>query len=134
MTAVITFLAGLSITCVVSLAVVRFLRPSLHRILVDLCGSEDRAGFWTAFSAVTLVLVPIIGAMLRRPEIASDADALFELSAQLELAFLGLVGATLAIGFVISRFIPRPVRGGANTASRIDAASAPPAGSAQPAG
>ena len=104
---IVVYLTGILLAGAVALAVVRFLRQPLHRILVDLCGTEDRAAFWTAFSAVTLVLVPLVGAMMHRPRVSTDWDMLFEIAVQLRFAFVGLVFATMALGFVISRFIPR---------------------------
>src|SRR5712691_10475000 len=52
----------------VSLIVVAYLRRPLKAILADLCGTAERARFWSAFSNVTLVLVPLIFVMQYRPE------------------------------------------------------------------
>ncbi|MCB9896412.1 MAG: hypothetical protein H6825_00275 [Planctomycetes bacterium] len=104
---VLVYLTGIALAGGVAFAVVRSLQPSLQRLLVDLCGTDDRARFWTAFSGVMLVLVPLIGAMMHRPTLTSDWDALFDLTLQLRLALIGLVAATLCLGLVLSRFIPR---------------------------
>ena len=63
-----SFLVGIGVTFIASLAIVLYLRPHLTKILIDLCGAEQRAGFWTAFSNVTLILVPLIFALFSRPE------------------------------------------------------------------
>jgi hypothetical protein len=54
MSPVAVFLVGILITAVSSCAVVWYLKPSLQGILVDLCGTAERAAFWTAFSNVTI--------------------------------------------------------------------------------
>jgi len=54
MTPVTVFLVGILITAATSAAVVWYLKPSLQGILIDLCGTPERAAFWTAFSNVTI--------------------------------------------------------------------------------
>ena len=102
-----TFLIGLGITLAVSILVVAYLRRHVTKILIDLCQTEDRAAFWTAFSNVTLVLVPLICAMFHRPSIANDSPSFFEISTQLKWALIGLIGSVVILGLVIARFIPR---------------------------
>ncbi|MHC4846192.1 MAG: hypothetical protein ACYTCU_08525 [Planctomycetota bacterium] len=101
------FLTGLGNTLVITLGVVAYLRPHLRRILVGLCGTESRADFWTAFSNVTLILVPLVAALFRRPELDDQSAVFFEISAQLKSALIGLIAAVVLLGLVISRFIPR---------------------------
>ena len=102
-----TFLTGLGATLVVTLVVVIYLRPNLRKILIDLCGTQERGEFWTAFSNVTLVLIPLICAMFSPPRSDADASVLFEISGQLRWALIGLVGTVVMLGVVLSRFIPR---------------------------
>ncbi len=102
---VTTFLAGVGATAAIALAVVVYLRPSLNKILADLCGTQDRANFWSAFSSVTLVLVPAIFALHFRPEAGEPQSVIFELSTQLEWALMGLVCTMVALGFVLANFI-----------------------------
>ena len=107
MTAVTVFLADLGITSGVSLIVVAYLRRPLKAILADLCGTAERAKFWSAFSNVNLVLVSLIFVMLYRPEVGQDTTAVFEMGTQLKWALVGLVVWVVTLGIVISRFIPR---------------------------
>lgn len=102
-----TFLIGVGMTLAVSVIVVAYLRRHLTKILIDVCERESRAAFWTAFSNVTLVLVPLICAMFHRPAIANDSSSFFEISAQLKWALIGLIGSVVILGLVIARFIPR---------------------------
>ena len=69
MTAVTVFLADVGIASGVSLLVVAYLRRPLKAVLADLCGTVERAKFWSAFSNATLVLVPLIFVLQYRPEL-----------------------------------------------------------------
>jgi ABC-type antimicrobial peptide transport system permease subunit len=101
------FLSGLGLTLFAAFVVVAYLMPHLKRILVDLCGTGDRASFWTAFSNVALILVPTIFAMHYRPGQGGDVPLVFEMSTQLEWALIGLVVTVITLGIVIGMFIPR---------------------------
>ena len=111
------FLAGAGTTVAVSFAAVVYLRPHLKRVLVDLCGTEDRAGFWTAFSNVTLILMPLIFAMQYRPETGPATSAALEVGTELKWALMGLVASVLVLGLVLSMFIPRRANQAVNTRS-----------------
>ncbi len=102
MNASTVFLTGLTITLVSAFLVVLYLRSRLDPILVDLCGTPERARFWTAFSNVALILVPMIRALGYRP---GAGLPLMELADQFEQALIGLVGTVLALGFVLTLFI-----------------------------
>ena len=106
----ITFLAGVGTTATIALAVVIYLGPSLNKLLADLCGAQERANFWSAFSSVTLVLVPLIFALQCRPEAGQPLSAVFELSKQMEWALIGLVCTVVVLGFVLGQFIPAAAR------------------------
>jgi hypothetical protein len=101
------FVSGLIVTMATSALTLAYLRHSLRRILVDLCGTEDRAAFWLAFSSVTLFPIPVLFALHRHPASGSFAEAVFGIGDQLEAALLGLVVSVVALGLVLSRFIPR---------------------------
>ena len=101
------FASGLVVTIAVSALTLAYLRRPLLRILVDLCGTEDRAGFWLAFSNVTLTLVPLIFALNYRPE---NQPLIFAISSQLERALVGLTGSVVVLGLVLSRFISRRIQ------------------------
>jgi hypothetical protein len=107
MSAAAVFLIGLSITLVSVLLVVIYLRTHLKAILIDLCGTAERAEFWTAFSNITLTLVPLIFALHYRPEGGSQPSVLFAVCAQLEQALIGLTCSVFGLGFVIANFIRR---------------------------
>ncbi len=116
------FLIGVLLTVVSCFVVVLYLRAHLRRILTDLCGTAERAGFWMAFSNVTLVLVPAVVAMHFRPALLHGQSSLFEIADQLKWSLVGLIGAVLILGIVISRFIRD-----AETQNRILTAAGMPA-------
>ncbi len=110
MSEVMSFVIGMGVTLLISMLVVVYLRPHLRRILLDLCETEDRANFWTAFTTVTVVLSPLICAMFHRPAGGGDSAAFFDISTQLRWALVGLIGSVIALGAVIARFIPTSPR------------------------
>jgi len=108
MTNVTVFVVGVGSTGLAALCAVTYLTPSLRKVLTDLCGTAERANFWTAFSNLALLLMPLIFALHQIPEGNPEAPLVFQLSRQLEWAFVGLVATVVMVGLVISRFIPRP--------------------------
>jgi multisubunit Na+/H+ antiporter MnhB subunit len=106
------FIAGLSITVCIVLFALLYLRRPLELILTNLCGNADRARFWTAFSNVTLFLVPIVFALNHQPDATDKQAAVFMISSQIECALIGLVISVVVLGFILSRYIPRanPIR------------------------
>ena len=110
MNEVLSFSIGLGVTLLMSILVVVYLRPPLRRILIDLCETEDRADFWTAFTHVTVVLFPLLCAMFHRPTGSGGTAAFFDVSTQLRWALIGLIGSIIVIGAVIARFIPTTTR------------------------
>lgn len=107
MTPSILFLLGLLLTLISAVAIVIYLRGPLHTILVELCGTEERAQFWVSFSNVTITLVPLIFAMQYTPELNAGTTSVLELAAQLKWALAGLLAAVLVLGWVINSFIKR---------------------------
>ena len=101
------FVMGAVGTVLIGIGVVSYLRRPLQKILIELCGNEQRAEFWTAFSAIALGLVPMIFAINCRPSLGSDTVAVFELADQLKWGLIGLIGTLLILGWVIGRTITR---------------------------
>ena len=106
MNANVIFVSGLVITAGVCFAVVRYIRTPLLKILTDICGNAERAGFWVAFTTVILLTVPVIFAMFSRP-VGLPADILFEISDQVQAALIGLVLSVVTVGFALARSIAR---------------------------
>ncbi len=106
MSEVTLFLLGVGGTLAASLVVVLYLRPPLKIILLDLCGTAERANFWAAFSVVTLLLIPLIFALHYQPDPEETLPFVFLLGAQLKWALAGLALAVVVRGMVLSHFIP----------------------------
>ncbi len=91
------FLCGLGATVLASLLVVFYLHSHLRSILIDLCGTVERAKFWAAFTNVAFLLVPLIFALNFSPEFG-PRSAVLQIAAQLKAALIGLVVAVLVVG------------------------------------
>ena len=104
MNPVITFLLEAVLTLVASVFIVGYLRPYLHRILVDLCGTEERAQFWTAFSNILLLGLPILIALTYQPEAKTAEGLFFEMISRLSGNLIGLLIALIATGFFVAFF------------------------------
>jgi hypothetical protein len=123
MNPIVTFLLGVFIVLAGAIAAVIYLRPHLRSILRDLCGTEERADFWTAFSNIILVLTPVIFALSSRPQGENGTATFFDVSSQLQRGLIGLVGAVIVLGIALSQFIPK--------SQKPPAVPAPPASPAQ---
>ena len=104
------FIGGVGIAMAISAGAVVYLRANLRKLLVDICGTEDRANFWTSFTNITLVLVPLIFAIQFRPRPDDSGSPIFQLGSEVEWALIGLVSSVVFMGIVISQFIPRANR------------------------
>ena len=107
MHATTVFALGSLATLAIGAAVVLYLRRPLRNILVELCGNEERAEFWAAFSAVVVGVVPVIFAMACHPAPGPDTPAVFELADQLKWGLIGLTASVLMLGWVVGRSIVR---------------------------
>jgi len=101
------FLIGVGITLMICLVFVIYLKAPLHRILLELCGTRERADFWAAFANAAFVLVPLIFAMQVVPEARPGTSAVLELAAQVKWALIGLLAAVAVVSWVLGRFIAR---------------------------
>jgi hypothetical protein len=107
MTASWLFASGLTATVTISLLVVAYLRQPLKQLLTELCGHENRVAFWTAFSVVTVSLMPAIFALGSWPGADPSTPALLGIAEQVRWGMIGLVLSVIALGWIVSRFIPR---------------------------
>jgi len=107
MSPVIAFGTGLAVTMGVVFLALLYLRSPLQVILTDLCGTVERARFWTTFSNITLFLVPFALALNHQPTAGGTKSLVFEISDQIESAVIGLIISVMVLGMVLSRFILR---------------------------
>lgn len=111
MNAIFSFVIEVTLTIVITALLVRYLRPFLRKILTDLCGTEDRAEFWTVFSSILLIGMPIIFSLNYRPEARDTEELFFEVASKLSGNLGSLLVALIGIGIIVSFFAlvaPRP--------------------------
>lgn len=111
MNTIYLFLMQVALTVILCIVIVGYLRPFLRRVLIDLCGTEDRAHFWTAFSNILLIGLPIIISLNYKPQAGTAEEIFLEVSAKLSGNLAGLLFALIGIGFIVSFFAlvaPRP--------------------------
>jgi hypothetical protein len=107
MSLTMAYLSDVGLVALLSLGLVAYVKEPLRSLLIELCGTKDRASFWLAFSNVALVLTPLIFALGYTPEAGPEKSVIFEMAAQFKYALIGFVAALGAIGLVLFRFIPR---------------------------
>jgi hypothetical protein len=117
MSLTIAFLSDVAFAAITSLGIVVYVKKHLRLLLIELCGTAERANSWLVFSNVTLVLVPVIFALDYKLELGPDKNLVLEMAAQLKYALIGFVITFNALAIVMFRFIPR---------NRINEVSAPP--------
>jgi hypothetical protein len=110
MNSIFFYLLEVAITLAVCTLMFRYLRPFLKTILVDLCGTEERAQFWTVFSHILLIGLPTILALTYEPVARNAEELFFEMARKISGNFGGflfaLVGAGMTVAF-FSLFAPR---------------------------
>jgi uncharacterized membrane protein YhaH (DUF805 family) len=102
-----TFLVDVGLVAVLSVGLVAYVKTHLKALLIELCGTAERASFWLAFSNVTLVLVPLIFALDYKPEFGPDRSFVYEMATQLKHAIIGFVIALISLAVILLRFVPR---------------------------
>lgn len=118
MNTILTFLTQLLITAGLCLALMAYLRPHLKRVLVDLCGTEERAQFWTVFANIMLVALPVIVGLGYAPEFVSLDAAFFEVIGQIKWNLFGFIFSLMCVGLAVGFFAmiaPRPAKNGQET-------------------
>lgn len=111
MNSILVYTIQLIITVLISIVAVIYLRYSLYRVLVDLCGTEDRAKFWIHFATIVLIGIPLTFGMGFNPRETIADKVFFEAAAQIRSNLWGFLMALLGLGAVISFFslvAPKP--------------------------
>jgi hypothetical protein len=106
MSLTIAFLSDIGFAAITSVGIVLYVKKHLRLLLIELCGTAERASFWLAFSNVTLVLVPVIFALDYKLELGPDKNLILEMATQLKYALIGFVITLSALAIVMFRFIP----------------------------
>lgn len=104
MDTIFSFVVEVILTVLISALVVGYLRPFLRKVLTDLCGTEDRAQFWTAFSNILLIGMPVIFALHYTPTAGDPEELFLEVAAKLSGNLAGLLFALIGVGVIVSFF------------------------------
>ena len=113
MNTIISFLIQVSLAVALTSIIVSYIRPYLRKVLVDLCGTEERAQFWTVFSNVLLIGLPGILALNYRPEAATTEELFFEIAGRISGTLAGFLFALVCVGIIVSifaLFAPKPAQ------------------------
>jgi len=106
-----SYLIDLVLTFVIAALLTLALRNALSRVLLDLCGTPERASFWTQFSTIMLIAMPLVIGLGYAPEAESGSVLFFETGRQLGRNLMGYLLALAITGGFISIFAllaPRP--------------------------
>ena len=99
------YLTDVSLGILLCFGLVAYINKPLQALLIELCGTAERARFWLAFSSATLILVPLILVLDYEPKM--DTKAIFQMAAQLKDALVGFVVTLVGIAVVLASFIRR---------------------------
>ena len=94
---------SVSVTAILCVATVAYLRGPMRGILNNRCPSEDRARFWLAFSNIVVVLLPMIF-LLSAYVSGGTAESPFvtELAIQVRWSLLGLFLSVICLAVVVA--------------------------------
>jgi ABC-type branched-subunit amino acid transport system permease subunit len=135
--AILVFGAGLLVVVVTLAALLWMLRPRLRTILVDVLGTEARAGFWVAVASWWIGIVGLLAGSATFGYSSgiggSGGDLLAALLTQLRTFLAGLLGALLVVALLLLRAMRREPEGRGARAVRVDPAAPARLGTRPPA-
>ena len=99
-----SYAINLLVTLAAAILLTRLLRAALRNVLTGLCGTPERAHFWTLFATLMLICMPVIIAMGFTPEESTARMMFFELTRQLRGNLLGYLFALAVVGGFIALF------------------------------
>ena len=111
------FLIQLALPVATGLLVAAYSHTTLHRLLVDLCHTEDQAAFWSRSICLTLVLSPLFLTLMR---LTPQPDA--SLVQVVRTTLTTSVGGVLAALTLVSWMVWRQIRSGDMAAQEVTGA------------
>ena len=137
MRAILVFGAGLLVVVVTLAALLWMLRPRLRTILVDVLGTEARAGFWVAVASWWIGIVGLLAGTATFGYSAgiggTGGDLLAALLTQLRTFLAGLLGALLVVALLLLRAMRREPEDRGTRVVRVEPATPARLGSRPPA-
>ncbi|NIF55093.1 hypothetical protein [Burkholderia sp. Ax-1724] len=115
MTVVLSLIFEWTVPLFAGLFVVRYLKNVLWRVLVDLCGTSERAEFWVRISAVLIAATPLLFVLATsiNPVACSTGDLICSIGLLRRTCIFTLLGMLAAVGgvaVIVGRYIPREAR------------------------
>lgn len=107
----IPYFTQLIITSIICMLLLAYFRPFLKRILVDICGTEDRASFWMAFANILILGIPILYGVGYIPYSYSIENIFFEVVLQIRANLSFFILTIIGVGMAVCLFAlttPRP--------------------------
>ena len=92
--------------CLSTIVTVILTRP-LRRLLVDACGSPERAHFWVVYSDAMIFLAPLVATIVFGKSSDLSGATLSFYKAALGSALFGIFVALTAVGLQVARLVPR---------------------------
>lgn len=111
------FVIEIAICLLASAVTLAALARPLRRLLVDACGTIERANFWVAYSAAMMLIVPLLAVVVLGKSTDSIEPTLAFYKAALGSALLGLFAALAVLGLQVARLLPRRALGGEESAA-----------------
>jgi hypothetical protein len=106
-------LLQLAIPATLGLAAAAYLRDVTQRLLVDLCGTEERARFWVRCAVVAMLAVPLMAVLLLAGTPhecgAAGGDTAICVTRVLRQSLAWTAGGVLAAVGVIARAVGRSI-------------------------
>lgn len=101
---IVALLLTYAVTLVLAGLAAFVLRRPLSILLSELCGTEERSSFWTVWSMVMMIALPLLFVSMAR--IATDPTELIQGTVACTLA--GILMAMAGMGLAVWRRVPQP--------------------------
>lgn len=97
----VIFAVEVGISAAISLSIVRLLKPLLRDVLLEACGTGQRADFWGMFSQLMIFIAPMLIVIYFTGATKADSNIVLSIKDALFRSLLGQFIALAAIGYVI---------------------------------
>ena len=101
------FLVEIGISVSSSTLVAACLTRPLRRLLIDACGTTERANFWVVYSGAMIFIAPLVATVVFGKSSDLQTPTLPFYKAALGSALFGIFVALAAVGFQVARILPR---------------------------
>lgn len=106
MNGLILFGTEVGLSLVISLCIILYLGKLLRTILVELCGTADRAGFWMGFTKLMFMFLPLMIVLLFSAGDNIDTEHIIsQIRNILSRVLIGELATLCMVGYVIWKSI-----------------------------